>query len=147
MKIQRGFTLIELVVVVSVISVLAAIVLVNVGGYINKSRDASIKASMHTLITNAIGNTSGSWSGYDCTVDPSWVAIKLIQTTLANTKCNINSSATIPNTSFCACVKELAPATATYFCVDSRGVSKETATDCTVATYCGGTGNVTNQCP
>ena len=147
MKIQKGFTIIELVVVIAIIAILAAIVLVNVAGYINKGKDASIKADMHTLITNAIGNTNGAWAGYVCTGDPAWVAITAIQSTGANAKCNINSTATIPNTSFCACVKELAPTVATYFCVDSAGKAEETATDCTGATYCGSTANATNACP
>ena len=44
--ISKGFTIIELIVVIAIIAVLAGIVLVNVTQYINKSKDASIEADM-----------------------------------------------------------------------------------------------------
>jgi prepilin-type N-terminal cleavage/methylation domain-containing protein len=50
---QKGFTLIELIVVIAIIAILAAIVLVNVTQYIGKSKDAAIKANMDTIKTNA----------------------------------------------------------------------------------------------
>ena len=53
MKKQKGFTIIELIVVIAIIAVLAAIVLVNVTQYIAKSRDAAIKGNMATIVTNS----------------------------------------------------------------------------------------------
>lgn len=53
MKNQKGFTIIELIVVIAIIAVLAAIVLVNVTSYIAKSRDAAIKGNLATIMTNA----------------------------------------------------------------------------------------------
>jgi len=50
---SRGFTIIELIVVIAIIAVLAAIVLVNVTGYINKGKDAAIKGNMATILTNS----------------------------------------------------------------------------------------------
>ncbi len=50
---SRGFTIIELIVVIAIIAVLAAIVLVNVTAYINKGKDASIKGNMSTIATTA----------------------------------------------------------------------------------------------
>mgnify|MGYP001598128941 CR=1 FL=1 len=50
---NKGFTIIELIVVIAIIAVLAAIVLVNVTQYIAKSRDAAIKGNMSTIATNA----------------------------------------------------------------------------------------------
>jgi len=50
---NKGFTIIELIVVIAIIAVLAAIVLVNVTQYIAKSRDAAIKGNMATISTNA----------------------------------------------------------------------------------------------
>lgn len=52
-KNQKGFTIVELIVVIAIIAVLATIVLVNVTQYISKGRDASIKGNMNTILTNA----------------------------------------------------------------------------------------------
>ena len=48
-----GFTIIELIVVIAIIAVLAAIVLVSVTQYINKSKDAAVKANLSSLVTNS----------------------------------------------------------------------------------------------
>ncbi len=50
---QKGFTIIELIVVVAIIAVLAAIVAVNVIQYIAKAKDASIIENLNTIATNA----------------------------------------------------------------------------------------------
>jgi prepilin-type N-terminal cleavage/methylation domain-containing protein len=50
---QKGFTIIELIVVIAIIAVLAAIVLVNVTTYINKGKNAAVRGNMATLLTNA----------------------------------------------------------------------------------------------
>jgi prepilin-type N-terminal cleavage/methylation domain-containing protein len=49
MQKQKGFTIIELIVVIAIIAILAAIVMVNVVQYINRSKEAAIKASMDSL--------------------------------------------------------------------------------------------------
>jgi prepilin-type N-terminal cleavage/methylation domain-containing protein len=49
---DKGFTIIELIVVIAIIAVLAAIVLVNVTQYIAKSRNSAIKGNMASLMTN-----------------------------------------------------------------------------------------------
>ena len=54
----KGFTIIELVVVIAIIAILATIVLIAISGYINKSRDASIKEDMHTVQTDVISNAT-----------------------------------------------------------------------------------------
>ena len=46
---QKGFTIIELIVVIAIIAILAAIVLVNVTSYINKAKDAAIKSDLAIL--------------------------------------------------------------------------------------------------
>lgn len=45
----KGFTIIELIVVIAIIAILASVVMVNVTQYINKSKDASIKANMDSI--------------------------------------------------------------------------------------------------
>jgi len=48
-KFKIGFTIIELIVVIAIISVLASIVLVNVNGYIAKARDARRKVDLSSI--------------------------------------------------------------------------------------------------
>ena len=48
---SKGFTIIELIVVIAIIAVLAAIVLVNVTQYIAKGKDAAIKGNMSSMVT------------------------------------------------------------------------------------------------
>ena len=49
---SKGFTIIELLVVVAIIAVLAAIVLINVTSYIAKGKDAAIKGNLATILIN-----------------------------------------------------------------------------------------------
>jgi len=51
---NRGFTIIELIVVIAIIAVLAGIVLVNVQTYVHKSQVAAVKADMAQFATLAI---------------------------------------------------------------------------------------------
>lgn len=46
---KKGFTIIELIVVIAIIAILAAVVMVNVTGYIAKSRDTRRKADLHNI--------------------------------------------------------------------------------------------------
>ncbi len=62
----KGFTIIELIVVIAIIAVLAAIVLVNVTQYIAKGKDASIKGNMSSMATIAAAyydNNTSSFTG------------------------------------------------------------------------------------
>src|SRR3989344_3007566 len=52
-KKSKGFTIIELLVVVAIIAVLAAIVLVNVTAYINRGKNAAIKGNLSTVLVNS----------------------------------------------------------------------------------------------
>lgn len=49
MRKQKGFTIIELIVVIAIIAVLAAVVAVSVMSYIAKSKNAAIQANMDSL--------------------------------------------------------------------------------------------------
>jgi prepilin-type N-terminal cleavage/methylation domain-containing protein len=70
---QKGFTIIELIVVIAIIAILAAIVLVNVVQYINKAHDATVEGNMATIATNAgayyADNTrgDGAYTGFNTT--------------------------------------------------------------------------------
>jgi len=65
---QKGFTIIELIVVIAIIAVLAAIVLVNVTQYIAKGKDSSIKGNMSSMATIAASFYDNN--GSDFTTDP-----------------------------------------------------------------------------
>ena len=47
---QKGFTIIELIVVIAIIAVLAAVVLINVTQYMDKGRDAAIRGNLSSLV-------------------------------------------------------------------------------------------------
>ena len=49
MEKSKGFTIIELIVVIAIIAILASIVLVNVTSYINKAKDAKIKSDIANI--------------------------------------------------------------------------------------------------
>ena len=53
---QKGFTIIELIVVIAIIAVLAGIVMVNVSQYINKAKDSAIRADLNGLFAIAASN-------------------------------------------------------------------------------------------
>ena len=67
MQLKKGFTIIELIVVIAIIAILAAIVLVNVTQYINKSKDAAVQGNMSSIQTAAaacFSDTSGCAGNY-----------------------------------------------------------------------------------
>jgi prepilin-type N-terminal cleavage/methylation domain-containing protein len=68
---NKGFTIIELLVVISIISFLASIVLVNVNMYMSKARDARTKADIRQIIIamqmyyadhGSYPTTNGNWA-------------------------------------------------------------------------------------
>jgi prepilin-type N-terminal cleavage/methylation domain-containing protein len=52
MQKSKGFTIIELLVVVAIIAVLTGIVLVNVTAYISRGRDAAARGNLASMLTN-----------------------------------------------------------------------------------------------
>ena len=123
---KQGFTIIELIVVISIIAILASVVMINVGKYLTTSKDSAIKGNLATLITRGAKyfDSTGSYSGF-CT-DPQGGAP--IKTAIEATNvggaftCNVKAD----NSVWCACSPEKATPT-TVFCVDSSGAKKEAA--------------------
>jgi prepilin-type N-terminal cleavage/methylation domain-containing protein len=140
MQKQKGFTIIELIVVIAIIAVLASIVLVNVTSYINKGKDVSMQGNMANLVTNYavfadVGGTTG--------------AAYLAQAGATGGKNFVDAMVTAgytlaPNNSgaaWCECSIMKADATKT-FCVDSTGAkitktgSVACATECPASAVC-----------
>lgn len=147
MKKQKGFTIIELIVVIAIIAVLAAIVLVNVTQYIAKSRNSAIKGNLASLLTNSAtyyDTNSAAYTGFD--TDASVGCDGPIDAAITGAGGSLSCIATA--TAFCACstLNTTTPEPAnSYFCVDSTGAKRAytgLSTD-TCATLCPAAGACT----
>ena len=54
---KKGFTLVELVIVVAVIAILSAILIPTIGTVIKDAKDAAVKSDLRTVITNEMVET------------------------------------------------------------------------------------------
>jgi len=131
---NKGFTIIELIVVIAIIAVLASIVLVNVTQYINKGKNAAIKGNLSSAMVNAA-------TYFDAT--PAGTGASFLETTPVT---NIKNAVEAPNVGsnvstgdstlatnvqqWCICA-EIIPTGTTVFCVDGSGAKAEiTAENC-----------------
>src|SRR3989344_5575752 len=129
---NKGFTIIELIVVIAIIAVLAAIVLVNVTQYIAKGRDAAIKGNLSSLATNAavyyddtaLGN--GDFVGFSADTTLGCGAGGPISAAIVATgSALVCAETTTTGVDWCGCA-QLRTDQTDYFCVDSAGSKKET---------------------
>lgn len=127
---QKGFTIIELIVVIAIIAVLAAIVLVNVTSYIAKGKDSAIKSNLGTIKTNAAAY-------YDQQTTPTYV--NFVNSIMYTNPATAINQAGAPvygeyenQTSFCA-YANLASTSTSQWCVDSTGYSGNVMTKCNAA--------------
>ena len=130
---NKGFTIIELIVVIAIIAVLAAIVLVNVTQYISKSKDAAIKSDVANIGVGMATcySETGTYTG--CAADADYVPTTLAADITAQNGAGgadliVNVTA-ITGAAYCASA-ELATSTSdnAYVCIDSTGVTKSSAT-------------------
>jgi prepilin-type N-terminal cleavage/methylation domain-containing protein len=65
-KYKKGFTIIELIVVIAIIAILAAIVIINITAYIQKAKVAAINATLDQISKAAAAYyaTNGSYAGF-----------------------------------------------------------------------------------
>ena len=143
MKNKKGFTTIELVVVIAIIAILAAIIMVNVSQYRNKGRNSAIRADLGTLYTKGVEyfTKNGNYAGFCTSPDAGGFVGTAIN--VANVgghfSCNCDIDACGEGSStWCACSPEFETSdtsAGSVFCADSTGVKKEAA-DTTCAAEC-----------
>ncbi len=153
MQKSKGFTIIELLVVVAIIAVLTGIVLVNVTAYITKGKDAAAQGNLSTLLVNAavlydgfskydglmtgaspttgVADCTSTTTGWPTGTTLSWTGpCKALETAgyhVTNT-CDV-AACGATSTKFCAMVTLKGSGTP-KFCVDSSGTKLQNATAC-----------------
>ena len=139
--IDKGFTLVELAVVIVIIVILSGLILASVTQYINKGKDSSVFGNLVILIPagegyyNVENATSGDGYHGFCS---STVATRAFSQMPTNTTHHCNENSTNNYQSWAACAKEFANSLNAY-CVDSRGIKGEI-----LNSLCNGT---LTQCP
>ncbi len=129
---SKGFTIIELLVVVAIIAVLTGIVLVNVTSYINKGKDAAIKGNLSSILINTATyyDTNGNYTAFCGT--PSYMVPEAAILSANGGVAGINTKCVGTATTTCACAT-LKVTAGNVYCVDSTGYKKETTNTCALA--------------
>jgi len=130
---SKGFTLIELIVVIAVIAVLSGIILFTISQYINRGKDSNISGNLAILTTAGEVYYNGHNNSYAGFCSSSVVSNAKAQMPEnpegscydpSNPQGVCCNDVTTNNDAWAACAKEFAnPGMA--FCVDSRGVKEE----------------------
>lgn len=129
-----GFTLVEMLVVLAVVSVLITMVVYSSKQYIGKGKDATIKGNLAILITAGEVWYDKNNNSYDGFCASSVAAKSLNEISSADKYCN----EAVNDRSWAACASEFVDDTIA-FCVDSKGNQKEISNhDCD--------NNITNCC-
>lgn len=127
---QKGFTIIELIVVIAIIAILAAIVLLNVTQYINKGKDAAIKSNFYTIFTNSAlyFNTNYNYINF---LSNAGYTTPAAAAQSENGGTPLISSIDSTDYHFCAC-STLKVISGDTYCIDDTGYKKETGNACSV---------------
>lgn len=142
-KRQEGFTIVELLIVIVVIGILAAIVITTYAGIQAKARNAKRQTDLNSIQTNleAYFSTNGHYPSYADLNSSTWIAANMKSLDLTAL---LDPSATCTQgTSNCLVNQATAPTTSgayDYYPVDSTGSSancETTDTTCTAYTLTG----------
>ena len=135
MKKQKGFTLIEMLIVIAIIAILAALILYSATKYINKGRDATIKGKLVILVTAGelwYDRNDSSYINF-CNSNLS-NAVKAVWEDIPSASedkhCNVKDI----GTAWAACARLFEYSDKAY-CVDNKGNQKEiNNSNCTIDT-------------
>lgn len=134
---SKGFTLVEMLVVLAVISILIVVVVYSAKQYIGKGKDAAVKGNLVVLITAGelwYDKNSNSYSGF-CSSDVALRSMSEVPSAESEKFCNVKAG----SKAWSACAREFVDDTLA-FCVDSKGNQEQI----NYATYCNT--NLTNCC-
>lgn len=137
LKFENGFTLVELVVVIAIVSVLSMVVMFSISQYVGIGKDTSISGNLAVLIPAGeayynIENTANNdgYTGF-CSATVVVNAFAQMPVLGSNADCKNSSNLGVPccnvaggGASWAACAEKFVDTTKA-FCVDSRGVKRE----------------------
>ena len=121
---KKGFTIIELIITVAIISVLAVIVLVNVVTYINKGKDSAIMHNMMTMVFGLTSDHEGCDDYSNFLSDPRYTVPRDAIIKILNGTGPTYSLKPITSDHLCVCVP-LKTVTNDSFCFDDSGYRKQ----------------------
>jgi prepilin-type N-terminal cleavage/methylation domain-containing protein len=136
----KGFTLVELLIVIAIIGILSSVVISNLGESRSQANDAKIQSQLSNIRGSAelyfISNGSYGSTNYSCTggmfSDTTSGMSELAKVSNypdgTNLICNSNSTSWAVQGSLAS--------TTTYWCVDKGGTSKEKSTSIASSTSC-----------
>jgi prepilin-type N-terminal cleavage/methylation domain-containing protein len=158
---NKGFTLIELIIVIMIIAILSGIILFSTALYINKGKDSNVAGNLAILIPagevfyNGNGNSYNDSLASFCNPAQNSVlnnAISQMPKQSSGAPCYTSSTTPTSTTNiagvccyaqsqaWAACARKFA-SVGTYYCVDSRGIRKEVTGTCNFVS------TATTQCP
>ena len=116
----KGFTIIELIVVIAVMTLLAGIISANVANFVNKSKDVVIKENMSGLVTNSLAYYASHNNKYNdfCRDPMTETVFYFIDLYSENVHCNANNN----GWAFCA---RLHIGDEKAWCTDYSGLKKQ----------------------
>ena len=141
-ELLTGFTIIELIIVITIIAILAAIVLVNVSSYMNKGKNSKIESDVANM---ALGENLCYYSS--SLVTPSYIGCsataKYVSQSLATDIINLNGGTppVIKETDMAYCISAPLASGSLYICTDSTGATLLTSTS-----ICQTTGQSAGKC-
>jgi prepilin-type N-terminal cleavage/methylation domain-containing protein len=123
LNLLKGFTIIEIIVVVAIITVLASIILANVTSYNVKSKDAAAKGNLNTFLTAAVKyyEINGTYDGFLNLEDNQDIINVANALEKLGYMDDIESGDDGTSSNFCLSIILKQFSVPTYYCVDLKG--------------------------